>query len=328
MANTAYPRSIHRVDLFQGLEAYRPAMSTDWSMVAAWYVEIPSTSVQWWLSLTFDCNVDLDTIGEVRFVASTGEYSNPPARIWTYVERVTLGWILLAGGDPRYVWLQARQGAGTTNTGGGIHVMQAAALLMSAPPTQHGRLPTRIRPQRVPHPSGPIPARLLDAQAVRLTSGSCSANSAHDRSHRRRRQRPHHPPRRLHDLNNLLVGTAPIGSVIVRDSTSVAVSAMSARQPHFTYAAQTKTFNHSSAGTLAFTVDAQTRAVRVNASANITDITISGMGTLGPWGCVWVRLVASATITFAFSSVVVVGSSPATLTAGQSTVFAYQNWDF
>lgn len=132
----------------------------------------------------------------------------------------------------------------------------------------------------------------------------------------------------LHDLNNLLVASAPIGSVIVRDSTSVAVSAMSARQPHFTYAAQCKTFTHSSAGTLAFTVDAQTRAVRVNASANITDITISGMSTLGPWGCVWVRLVANATITLAFSSVVVVGSSPATLNSGQSTVFAYQNWDF
>jgi hypothetical protein len=133
----------------------------------------------------------------------------------------------------------------------------------------------------------------------------------------------------LHDLNNLLVNTATIGSVIVRDSTSAAVSALAARQPHFTYPSQCLTFNHTAAGTLAFTVDASTRAVRVNASANITDITVSGMTNLGvPWGCVWVRLVATATITLTFSSVVVVGSSPATLNAGQSTVFAYQNWNF
>lgn len=157
MANTAYPRSIHRVDLFQGLEAYRPAMSTDWAMVAAWYVEIPSTSVQWWLSLTFDCNVDLDTIGEVRFVASTGEYSNPPARIWTYVERVTLGWILLSGSEPRYVWLQARQGAGTTSAGGGVHVMQAAALLMSAPPTNMAGYPPGYDPNGGPTPTDTYP---------------------------------------------------------------------------------------------------------------------------------------------------------------------------
>ncbi len=156
MANTGFPRSIHRVDVFQTLEAYRPVISTDWSMVAAWYVEIPSTSVQWWLSVTLDCNVDLDTIGEVRFVASSGEVA-PAARIWTYVERGVLGGIFLAGGDPRYVWLQARQGAGTTSPGGGVHVMQAAAMLMSAPNTVMTAYPPGYDPNGAPTPPNSYP---------------------------------------------------------------------------------------------------------------------------------------------------------------------------
>jgi hypothetical protein len=149
VANTAFPRSIHRVDVFQTLEAYRPVVSPDWSMVASWYVEIPSTSVQWWLSVTFDCNVDLDTIGEVRFVCSTGEVS-VPTRIWTYVERVVLGWLTVSGAEPRYVWLQARQGAGTTAPGGGVHVMGAAAMLMSAPPLDMTAYPPGYDPNGNP----------------------------------------------------------------------------------------------------------------------------------------------------------------------------------
>ena len=132
----------------------------------------------------------------------------------------------------------------------------------------------------------------------------------------------------LHSLNNLIIGSAAIGSVIVRDTTSASTAALAARMPFYTYAEQCKTFSHSAAGPLAFTVDAATKAVRVNVAANITDITVSGMSNLGPWGLIWVRLVASASITLAFSSAVVVGGSPTTMTAGQSTVFAYQNWDF
>jgi hypothetical protein len=132
----------------------------------------------------------------------------------------------------------------------------------------------------------------------------------------------------LHELNNLLVNTAPVGSVVMRDTTSPAVSSFAARQTHYTYQTQCKTVVHAAAGPLSFTVDHATRAVRVNVSANITDITVAGMADLGPWGLVWVRLVASAAVTLAFSSAIVVGGSPATLAAGQSTVFCYQNWDF
>ncbi len=132
----------------------------------------------------------------------------------------------------------------------------------------------------------------------------------------------------LHELNNAFMASAAIGSVLVRDGTGAAPSAWSQRQPHFTYPSQCKTVTHSAAGTLAFSVDPQTRAVRINAGANITDITVSNLSVLGPFGCVWVRLVATAAITVAFSSVIVVGSAPASLSAGQSTVFAYQNWDF
>ncbi len=156
MANTAFPRSIHRVDVFQTLEAYRPVVSQDWAMVAAWYLLPPSTSVTWSLAVTFDCNVDLDTIGEVRFVCSTGEVSNT-ARIWTYVERVSLGWMQINGAEERYVWLQARQGAGTASTGGGVHVVDAAALLMSAPPVTMTGYPPGYDPNGAPAPPNSYP---------------------------------------------------------------------------------------------------------------------------------------------------------------------------
>ncbi len=132
----------------------------------------------------------------------------------------------------------------------------------------------------------------------------------------------------LHDLNNKLVNSAAVGTVLMRDSTSAAVSALTPKMPFFTYPSQCQTVSHASAGPLSFTVTAATKAVRVNAAANITDITVAGMADLGPWGLVWVRLVASASITLAFSSAIVVGGAPATLAAGQSTVFCYQSWDF
>ncbi len=159
MANTAFSRSMIRVDVFQTIESYRPALSTDWSMVCSWYIDPPYEGVFWYFMVNFDANVDVGTIGEVRFVCSTGEVSTP-ARIWKYVERVTLGPTYMTDNGPKFVWLQARQSAETTNYGGGIHIPRAAALLMSAPPPgwEPGpRYPFDYDPNGSPVPSAPYP---------------------------------------------------------------------------------------------------------------------------------------------------------------------------
>jgi hypothetical protein len=132
----------------------------------------------------------------------------------------------------------------------------------------------------------------------------------------------------LHDFNNKLVAAGSVGQVPVKDTASSSVASIVMRQPHYSYAEHTKTVTHATSGVLSFAVDASTRVVKVNASANITDITVAGMANLGVWGMVWVQLNATAAITIAFSSATVVGGSPSSMAAGQSTVFAYQTWNF
>lgn len=134
MTNTLFRPSIYRVDTFQPLAQNRPALTTEWTNVAAWYVDPQYEDAQWWFAACVDVGVDLGVVGEVRWLTSANEGSWP-ARFWTYIERTIIGWGWMSDFNPRYIWLQARVGAGTTNTGGGVHVMRATGMMMSAPPT-------------------------------------------------------------------------------------------------------------------------------------------------------------------------------------------------
>ena len=131
----------------------------------------------------------------------------------------------------------------------------------------------------------------------------------------------------LHAFYNLseIPGTAT-GSVLMRTD----VGDWNVHQPFQTFAAHTLVHSHSVAGVATIPVGFTIKAIRINASANITGLSIPGFNTAnyGPWGSIWVRVVASTAITLAFTGSNVVGSPVAALGTGQSTVFEVQWWDF
>lgn len=119
---------------------------------------------------------------------------------------------------------------------------------------------------------------------------------------------------------------SPVGSVIMRNSAGQ----WTIHMPFRTFPTSTFVHNHSTAGVATMTIGSTIKAIRINASANITGITVNGftLNNYGEFGSIWVRVIATSTIQFSLSNVNVVGDAPATLTAGQSTVFQLQRWDF
>lgn len=136
----------------------------------------------------------------------------------------------------------------------------------------------------------------------------------------------------MHDLwNKLLVDATLEGEVLMKTSPGTGAATVGTAQPHFTFASQIRTFTHSSPGPLAISATRQTRAIRVNASADITGLSLTGLELVGDgFSQVWVRILAtSASLSLDLSSgiVEVVGSPPTTLSLGEAARFIVQRWD-
>lgn len=134
----------------------------------------------------------------------------------------------------------------------------------------------------------------------------------------------------LHEIHNHLVSAGIAGDIVMRIGSGTASGSFARRQRHYVLPEQTMTVTHSSSGSLTFAVTGQTRAVKVNASANVTGITVTGMDLLGvQFSEIDVLLVATANITVDLSSgSLVYGTAPASMTAGQSVPFTVQRWNF
>lgn len=130
----------------------------------------------------------------------------------------------------------------------------------------------------------------------------------------------------LHALNNRFnVAGTGYSSVLMKDTSA---SGWSPYPISYCFAENTKTVAHSSSGILTFSVTSFIRVVRVNAGANITGLNVTGMDSYGPFGQIWIRLVATANITVNLSNVNVIGGAPTALANGESTVFQLHYWNF
>ena len=132
----------------------------------------------------------------------------------------------------------------------------------------------------------------------------------------------------VHDvLNKLLEDSTDVGDVLGRVGAGAGASSTGAFQPHFVHDNQVKSHAHTSAGLLSFTVTRDTKAVVVDATADITGIADIDMSTLGAFGEIVVQInAAGGAISFTAASdfTTVQGAVPPTLADGQSVVFVLQ----
>lgn len=132
----------------------------------------------------------------------------------------------------------------------------------------------------------------------------------------------------LHQEHNLIAApSSRIGDVVMADSDG-ATGDLIARQPHYNASSQHATVDHTSSGPLTFTAERHWKSVQINASADITGATITGMDTLGPaFAELSCRLTASAAINVDLSAAgIVQGAAPTALASGEQVTFRIERW--
>ncbi len=131
-------------------------------------------------------------------------------------------------------------------------------------------------------------------------------------------------------LNKILDDALAVGDALVKTSAGTGVATVGAIQPHYTHPNQVKTVAHSTAGALILAVTRDTKAMKVNASADITSLSVTGMELLGlTHGSIRVLIEATASIAVSFTagSLVVINPPPSTLASGQSARFELERWN-
>jgi hypothetical protein len=140
----------------------------------------------------------------------------------------------------------------------------------------------------------------------------------------------------LHKGHNLwtdsgTVGAGGIGLCITRITAGTDTeTSLQVRQRHYVLPEQVMTVTHSAAGTLTFTVAGRHRAVKINASANISGLSVTGLDFSGAeYADINCLLVATGNITVDMSAgAIVVGSPPTSMSIGDSVPFQIQRWNF
>lgn len=135
----------------------------------------------------------------------------------------------------------------------------------------------------------------------------------------------------LHGLFNTLIESTAIGDVLGKVSPGSDSTAIGNFQPHFVFDNQVDVHTHSTNGVAALAVQRDSRALLVDASANITGVTVAGLELLGnEFASVIVRLAASVAITVNWSvsgGVVTRGIVPTSMAPGDYVIFELQRWN-